>query len=254
MDYLKQCLKNELAQRISKNPRYSLRSFASLLDTNIGTLSAILNGKRKLTPTTAEKFCRRLNYSPARQQEILRKITQSKSSSKSPAPMATELDQEYFRLISEWYHYAILQMINLDDYGTDDQHLRPSWFAKKLGISTAEAKLAIDRLLELGMVTKNKHGFLVRSKDAYTTKDKNVTGPALIAWQKQLREKAIHSLENDPIELRSMNSMTMAIDPEKIEEARVLIQEFQERLAEFLTKDQKKKVYQLTVSLFPLQK
>ena len=50
-----------------------------------------------------------------------------------------------------------------------------------------------------------------------------------------------------------MTSVTMSIDPEKLEQARNLIQEFQERLDNFLESGEKKEVYQLTISLFPLQ-
>ena len=71
--------------------------------------------------------------------------------------------------------------------------------------------------------------------------------------QKNLRKKAIKSLENDPIHTRSMTSMTMAIDPKKIKQAKELIDEFEINLSEFLEHGKKKEVYQLCISLFPLK-
>src|ERR1017187_10325064 len=57
-------LQEELVQRIQKNSRYSLRSFARLLGIHPGTLSQILNNKRPLTKNAKEKIARKLGYSP----------------------------------------------------------------------------------------------------------------------------------------------------------------------------------------------
>ena len=87
-----------------------------------------------------------------------------------------------------------------------------------------------------------------------TTANRSVTTPILRQAQKALRLKVIESLENDPIEVRSMTSMSMAIDPEKLPEARRLIEEFQEKLSTFLESENKERAYQLPISLFPLDK
>ena len=100
---------------------------------------------------------------------------------------------------------------------------------------------------------KSDTGFYARTNSKITTRDKQRTQAALVKWQKELREKAIQSLLTDPIEKRSMTSITMAIDPDKLSEARKYIDEFQEKLASHLESDEKKQVYQLTVSLFPIQ-
>jgi uncharacterized protein (TIGR02147 family) len=72
--------------------------------------------------------------------------------------------------------------------------------------------------------------------------------------QKQILEKALEALENDPIETRSMTGMTMAIDPSKIPEAKKLISEFNRKMSKFLETGKKSEVYELQISLFSLQK
>ena len=174
---------------------------------------------------------------------------------KVPATTAerVELEQEVYRIISEWYHYGILQLIRTEPYLHTSAKNQTKWISRQLQITEMESSLAIERLLQLGLVMKDSKGYLRRTKKSVTTASKALTTPALKKWQRQIREKAIFSLENDTIENRSMTSMTMAIDPKKIDDAKQLIDEFQERLSQFLECGKKEKVYQLEISLFPLQ-
>ena len=70
----------------------------------------------------------------------------------------------------------------------------------------------------------------------------------------QFLEKAVVSLEEDPIEERSITSMTMAIDPEKLPAAKKMIREFNQTLCQFLENGKRKRVYNLGVALYPIQK
>jgi uncharacterized protein (TIGR02147 family) len=252
-----QFLKQELARRMEKNPSYSMRAFAKALDLNVGVLSSLLSGKRPLTAKTAKALCEKLGVTPNERLEVLRAVAQDKMGEPlengSVLAGRIELDQEVYRAVGDWYHWAILQLVRTRRYRESPTHSQPKWMAKKLRITETEAKLAVERLIKLGLLRLGKRGLLERTQERLTTANKSVTTGALRRWQKQIREKAIYSLENDPIESRSMSSITMAIDPAKIERARHLIDEFQEKLAEFLESGPKEKVYQLSVSLFPLQ-
>jgi uncharacterized protein (TIGR02147 family) len=253
-------LRKALGTRLTVNSRYSMRAFANLLKINIGTLSGLLSGNRKLSESTAGLLCDRLGISPKEKAKILDRVRQPKKE----APQATnisarkmfdrlELDEEYFRVISEWYHYGILQLVRTKSYLENVKNSQPKWFARQLKITEIEAKLALDRLLNLNLLTKDENNFLKRTNRPITTANKNMTSCALKKLQKQIREKAIYSLEHDPLEVRSMTSITMAISLEKLQTAKKLIDEFQEKLAEFLESDQKEEVYQLEISLFPIQ-
>jgi uncharacterized protein (TIGR02147 family) len=67
-------------------------------------------------------------------------------------------------------------------------------------------------------------------------------------------EKAICSLENDPIEIRNMSGMTMSIDSKNIPLAKKLIDECMQQISRLLRSGKSSDVYQLQVSLFPLTK
>ena len=61
-------------------------------------------------------------------------------------------------------------------------------------------------------------------------------------------------MENDPVTQRNFQATTIAIDTEKMEFAKKMIQDFMSNLAGYLEKGEKKEVYQLSVGLFPLTK
>ena len=56
------------------------------------------------------------------------------------------------------------------------------------------------------------------------------------------------------MELRDFTSMTMAIDPEKLTEAKKKIREFRRGLSEFLEAGKKEEVYRLNIQLVPVTK
>lgn len=265
--HYQRCLRHELAERLQKNPRYSLRAFARSLQIDPGTLSRILSGRKVLTPELSRKVLRQISLSPKETENFLhsmakayeeegvqRKKSEIKEILKKKAPLKVaerDLTPDVFRIISDWYHYAILQLVQEEDCLND-----PKWIAGQLGIQEMEAKLAIDRLLELELLHEEKDkekSRLIRTNERLTTGDLSVTTAALKKRIKQVSEKSVHSLENDLIALRSHTTMTMAIDPEKLPVAKEMIQEFMDRLAAVL-QTKKKKVYELQINLFPLQR
>jgi transcriptional regulator with XRE-family HTH domain len=57
-------LNSEFAARRLNNPRYSLRAFATFLDTDHSTLSQVLKGSRRAPVKQLRAWCRRLGISP----------------------------------------------------------------------------------------------------------------------------------------------------------------------------------------------
>ncbi len=235
-----------------------MRAFASLLGINIGSLSGILSGKRVLTTKAAERICDRLGLAPEERNQVLHGLkSRSQKSAKiilsGDVPERIEVEEETFRTISDWYHYGIMQLVRTKSYLEGTEHKGAKWIARQLRITELEAKLAIERLIKLDFLVIGKNGRLSRTEKRITTANKNLTSAALKKLQKQIREKAIHSIEHDSIEARSMTSLTMAINPRKIEQAKQLIDEFQEKLSDLLEEGNKEKVYQLEIGLFPIQ-
>jgi uncharacterized protein (TIGR02147 family) len=256
----RQELQGELARRCERNPRYSVRSFARALSLSPGALSQILAGKRLPSHKLAQRILSSLDFTSAQEDAFLRSLAAAHRDQglkrlprtfrkAAPEGAIRELSVDLFRIIGDWHHYAILEMTFVEGFRGD-----PQWIAGQLGITVTEAKLAVDRLLDLEFLQIAEDGTLTKTFGTHTTSDKHLTTPALRRHQRQVLEKAIHSLENDPIETRGMSSMTMAIDPELLPEAKRRIEEFTQELCAFLESGRRKQVYELGIAIYPIQK
>ena len=251
-------LKDELSSRCERNSRYSLRAFAHSMEVDVGALSRVLSGKQIPSHKLTTKFLKALGLDSAEYDHFLTSLSEAQKKRPlqrrsphfkmtSPHSRPTSLNHDAYRIISEWYHMAILELTFTEDFNSD-----PNWIAHNLGISVTESRLAVDRLLNLGLL-KMKNSRLTKTSEQLSTEDKHLTTPALKRNQKQFLEKALYSLENDKIEERNMSSMTMAIDPKKIKAAKKMIHEFNQELCKFLESGKRKRVYNLEISLYPLQ-
>ena len=239
-------LQNELIERCKRNPKYSLRSFANAMDIEASALSKILRGKRRLTEETLIKVSKQLGLAP---DEVERFKLTLKSPDKSDVVIQDfqQLSLDTFRVIADWYHYAILELTTVKGFKAS-----PKWISKALGITVSEINIAIERLKRLGFLKLDKGRMMDISGDI-TTVGNDFTDGAFRKLQKQVLQKALDALEDIPYEKRDQTSLTMAINSEKLQEAREKIKQFRRSFCNFLQKDQSRdEVYQLNVSLYPL--
>jgi uncharacterized protein (TIGR02147 family) len=266
--YYRERLRQELASRCEKNHRYSIRAFGAALGIESSALSQILNGRRSISVKLVDRIFKTVELSDEEQKRFVHSVLEHKKKSgvkrvslelKRTADAMTvkrtsgnlfpqDIGIDAFRVMSEWYHNAILELTFSPSFKNDVK-----WIAKTLNISTTDAKLAIDRLLELGLL-KEVDGTLKKTSISFDTKDKTKTTSFHRKRQKQVLEKSITSLEVDPIEERNHSGVTMCLNPAQIPAAKAKIQNFLWELTEFLEKGSQERVYELTVNLFPLQK
>ncbi|MCB0355663.1 MAG: TIGR02147 family protein [Bdellovibrionales bacterium] len=254
-------LRSELQKRSDKNSKYSLRAFARQLDLDAGTLSSILNGKRPLSMDMAEKILTRLKCNESTREIVLSSVARFHSQ----RPMTRRdpkiknysftynskkkvLGLDIFHIISDWYHQAILEMTYLDNFSDN-----PEWIARELNISVPTAKLALNRLIEYGLIEKKPEGYT--KKDAHLEIEQPyLTSSARKSKQIQIRTKAIESIKQDPVDSRYMTTITMCIDPDLLPAARKKIDAFNDTLCAFLESGKRKQVYVLEMGLFSLQR
>ena len=149
-------LKQELQLRMQGRQNYSLRRFANDLEMSPGTLVDFLKGRLgfsrsradfvaheiRLSPEQKEHFWNLLVAKFARSQD-LRKSAQARVEQKLNAQRLTP----HTDITSQWYHMAILELIDLDE-----SMAMPHRLAPVLGISIPEARTALDRLYRVGML------------------------------------------------------------------------------------------------------
>ncbi len=248
-------LQNELIRRCEKNPAYSLRGFARTLGCDVATLSKMLKGKRGIGRITILNLGTRLGLSPQEIEEFINKRQKGKRAinKRHDASLIDyqQLTLDSFKVISDWYHYGILELMRVDHFKPD-----PKWIARTLGLTVSEVNIAVERLVRVDLLEITPEG---KWKDltggTSTTTGNPFTAAAFKKLQRQVLEKAITAIDEVPMEERDQSSVTMAIDSSLLPEAKERIKLFRRDLGKFLSKGEKRdSVYQLGISLYPLTK
>src|SRR5688572_11466089 len=114
-------LRLEYARRRAKNAHYSLRAFARQLQVSSGPLSEILSKKRSLSVKMAMHITERLMFTPAERDHFIALLSK-------PLPMPSsyqQLEADKFCVIADWYHYALLSLLETEGCKND-----PRWMAE----------------------------------------------------------------------------------------------------------------------------
>jgi len=255
-------MRTHLSKRIDGNPRYSLRAYAKALEVDVSDLSKVFSNKKALSIPNAEKVAHKLGLDPDEKDLFMFSVFtdhQNRGRKKAipqtfaePAPRSERhLHQDEFRAIADWYHAAIMELtfaVNIPAHLPEAIKL----CSQRLGVSSTEAKVALERLMSLGFL-KEKAGYLVKSDKNLTVKNRRITDPARKKFLQQSLVKANEALETTPIEARKMTVMTLAIDPKKIEEAKQLIDDFKLKMMKFLETGASREVYHMGIQLYPVE-
>jgi uncharacterized protein (TIGR02147 family) len=259
------CFLNDTLAAIQKqNPQYSMRAWAKQLGINhVAMLSMVLSKKRKLLPSLSSRISRQFlqtgyfSDTEARYFDMLvlfsnaatleeKNFYQSILSSIRPDRKFSTLELDHLRLISDWYHIAILEMTHLKDFNSDLQ-----WITLRLGDSVNQRQVneAIDRLLRLGLLERTPDGGL-RKTSAHLATPSDIPSSSLRKLHSEMIQKAAIALEKQPLEKRDVTGHMMVIDSSKLQEAKRMIRDFRLKLAEFLETPRGDALYQVNVQLF----
>lgn len=230
-----------------RNPSFSLRALARRIGISPGSASRILNGKRNVSHKMAVSILERLHYTPEKIDEISQ-LFQKNTSSESDYEERKQLSLDQFHVISEWYHFAIRQVLKIDGFKGTLENI-----SKRLGITITDTEKALSRLERLGLVKIDSSG-LFKSTDANLATSDGVADVSIRRNHAEHLELARNSLDEDDVSVRDFTNYTMAVNSDMLPEARKLIREFREKLSDLITVGKKDKVYNLAIQLFPLSK
>jgi len=242
-------LLDELCTRKENNSSYSLRAFAKYLKVSPATLSQVFSGKRGFSKKNALKVASKFSLSPVETKKLLSAIKKETLEKEDASyDEVLQLENDRFKAISDWYHYGILSLAKLKN-----NQGNPPWIADQLDISIPEAKAALERLKRLKYLAI-ENGKLVRLISKPLSIVSETPSPAIRKYHKQnlrLAEKAIDEISM--IE-RELSSITIAIDPKKMDEASKMMTKFKRRFARQLESGKQERVYTLSLQFFPLSK
>lgn len=241
----------EYLKRRQKNESYSIRAFSNYLKISPATVSHLLSGKRVPSIKFVTKLFAKLELTPSEKDAILSSLGK-KNVSAAPASFADYNYQtialDSFKLLAEWYHYAIVEMTCTSGFKFDY-----AWIASRLGISVTEVRQAVERLTRLELL-EEKDGTLVKAHDFFTNGDDVLTSSAHKQLQRHVLQKALDAIDTVSIEEKDISSITMAIDEKKIPAAKKMITKFRRDLCKFLENGDQTRVYNLGIQLYPISK
>lgn len=243
-------LKESLLRRQRKNPAYSLRAFAKDLEIDSSNLSAILQNKRSLPNKRSSHIAKKLKLTP-KESALFVASTLRKQMAIDAIQVIHDtknylLDEKYYKIISEWEYYAFLQLLNVKGFKADF-----SWISARLNISDSRARFIVRDLLDLEFIKSDAKKGYIRTTPSLETSE-NIGSQALQEAHRESLEIAKEKLESIPVELRDFSSITIAINTQKMPEAKAIIREFQDKIHALLSKGATDEVYQLNCQLFPL--
>ncbi len=252
-------LKQELEGRQQASAKYSMRAWARDAGVSVAFISQLLSYKKNLSVEKAvqigtclkwerEKiyfFSNLVQYQNCSNPQTKACLKTSLLKFKKKYPVYYNLAEEQFNLISDWYHFAILELSETKNFQSD-----PAWIARTLGISVPACEQAISRLKRLNMLTENK-GNLQKTKSNYAIL--KVTTLAIRNFHQQNLERAKLAIEKQAISDREFRGATMAIDPKNIPMAKKKIAQFTSELMALLEEGDKKVIYHFSSQLFRAQ-
>ncbi len=183
-----------------------------------------------------------------RQTDALLSKTPPQSSPHLKSRPVTTLKVDQFRALSEWHHFAILDLSTCKDFRSE-----PLWIAKRLRIASSQVRDAVARLLRLGLLRASGSTW-VKANVALEVPTRKAE-PEIRAFHKQMITKSLEALESPSIDAyrsRDIRAVTMAIDPKKLSEAKAMVARFHQELSDFLTSGDCTEVYQFNSQLFAL--
>jgi transcriptional regulator with XRE-family HTH domain len=227
-------LKREFAARVQKNPKYSLRAFAQFLKIDQSHLTKIMGGKINLSDKMVLHLCSVLNIKP----DILKNETYLR------------IEDPTFEIIGNWIHFALMELIKTKKFQSDYR-----WIAEKLNVHITEVELAVERLMEAGILSRGERGEFVLTQKNLEWNSDTKTSYAKKMLQKDLLKKAIDCVDTVEISARENSSLTIAIPMELIPKIKEEIQSFKIKIDKLSdTQENKTAVYQLCLALFPISK
>ncbi len=235
-------------------PSYSLRSLSRQLGLAPSFVSDIFRGKRPFPVKHFEKAARVLQMD-ALAREKLRALLRDEL---TPAPLRErkgktfslpheEASKKEFPVLARWYFISLADLVTCRGFRPE-----PDWIAARLGITVTEARQAWQTLVHLKVVHKERGRWKKSSK--HLRFPTLFSEPVVRTYHAQLLQKAAAELQKTAqldFDRRLIAGQSMAVNPDKIPEAKVWLQKV---LAEFAAKVSEgpcREVYQLQLQLFP---
>ncbi len=173
---------------------------------------------------------------------FFRRLTSHKKATKARHILRSEL-----KFLSNWYHSTIWELVTIYDFKEDFAALGKAVHPR---ISAAHAEESVTLLLELGMIRKEKQGY-VQSDRRLTTGDEVRSQTVQKFHSQNLRLAEIALDKIDPAD-REISCVVAGLSKAGFETIKRKIQIFRKELADVMAQDTRSEnVYHINFQVFP---
>jgi uncharacterized protein (TIGR02147 family) len=240
-------LRERLRAAMRRNPRFSLRSFAKQLGINHSTLSQVLRSRRRLSGRDLEAVAKHMGLS----EETIRVYVRNFQKKSIPLPESLRcyhFDLDTFQFLSVWYHYAILELIEVEGFKTDSR-----WIANTLGIAVEDVNIALQRLLRLGLLEMSGRDHWIDKSGDAEFHSTALNEAACNQMNQEIHELAIDAIKRIPSQHRVHRLAVVAVGSGKLPQLKMMADDFMNQLRSLVSEsDAKDDVYQVEISFFPV--
>ncbi len=164
-----------------------------------------------------------------------------------PSGTYKHLNHRIFSVISQWYCYAIRDMVHLADFREN-----PDWISKHLSfpVTSAQVSEALGNLLKVGLIRHTRGRLRVTHQHIDTTSD--VADEAIKRCHEQILDNAKVAIRKFPPEKREIIGTTFAFSSRDIRKAKESIRQFQLDFCKTFERQRTDAVYHLEISFHPV--
>jgi uncharacterized protein (TIGR02147 family) len=263
-DYLdyRQFLRALFEEKKRENIGFSHRSLMNKLSLQApGHMLFIMQGKRRLTTAIALRLASYLKFSkrehryllalvrysdartPAEKQYAFEELLQLRQHPSTPVP------PDSYRFYEKWYYSVVRAVLDVERINDDYQRLaallRPA-------ITVAQAREAVELLLELGMIVRDETGVLRPAHSAISTGDA-WQGAVIHNLQRQFIELSKESLDRFDKKERDISNLTITVSGQTYDLIKKKVAELRSQIMAMACADTAPdNVLQVNIQLFPL--
>jgi len=253
----------QMAKR--RNQRWSYGAWAKQLRLqSTSSLTKVLHGQRQAGSELASKFIRyfEFNHKEAAYFEDLVSLAKLKHDPRLSVLLMEKMEREHpdgairilsddeFKLISEWYPYAIRQLVKRKRFVES-----PNWIAQqfRFHLSPTEAVNALSLLLRLGLLKRDAKGRLRHAVSKVDTSS-DVASEALKRHYEQLFAQTTQAIRTVPVLERELTATTFLMKSEDLPRAKEYIRKLREDFVRQFESEEGDGVFRVQLQLLPLTK
>ena len=159
------------------------------------------------------------------------------------------IDLDTFNTITEWQHVVLQQLVTAPDF-KEDYHLLSQRLRKK--VSPAQVKKSIATLIKAGLLKRNAISGELEPRGAESTAETthDIPSEAIREHHKAMMTRAIEAIDEQSVDQRHMNSLTLRFNNEKKAEAKDAILNFVRDFNNRFYDADSNSIHQLNVQFF----